>query len=92
LRLPAREQEQLELFGPEQLVQAPRAHFALIWHILSAILLSGTTTACSSIPFCNLHWEDGKVVLDQCAGQDQTPSKGETDEKPATYDPEKPLE
>lgn len=53
-------------------------------------ILLGLITACSSFPMCNLHLEDGRLVLDQCAGQDQKPPEDGSDEKPATYDPEKP--
>lgn len=58
--------------------------------LITLLLSSGATMACSSLPVCNLHIENGQVILDTCAGQDQKPPKDGSDEKPAFNDPEKP--
>lgn len=67
----------------------PLVRSILRFGFMCLISLSGLMAGCSAFTNCTLHFVDGRLVLDQCAGQDQKPIEG-SDEKPANDDPEKP--
>lgn len=90
MHLPGDENRQLDLFETGRYARSRFGRTAVRVGFVALLFASGLSAACSSFSLCNLHWEDGHLVVDQCAGQDQEPPKDGPDEKPATNDPEEP--
>lgn len=82
-------ESQGELFDDSRVVFRSRYQkYALPYFgTLAAVGLTMVLASCAGFPMCNLHLENGRLILDQCMAQDLKPQRG-SDEKPATKDPE----